>query len=362
MSSISSIPCARRCARSSRRGAPARPRRHAGGRNNIMLGLQDNRVIVLGRGSAIVARGSPLGIARISPLMAGTERSQRDDSEPCQSADPPPAKKLLTGLIGAPIAHSASPCHARAGRGGAWPARPLSAHRGRRRRLGRARHVLEGVRRLGFAGVNVTFPLQGGGGPAARRTVTGRGRHRRGQYRRCPRRPADRPQHRHHRALRAPSRRWLHPLEWRGRRDRHRRASARRSPLRWRALASPTSASSTASRASAEKTRRACSSSRVAPGSPQASRTRSTAQRASSTARRSACCRTGIAGRADAAASQPVGRGRRLFAADHAAAGGCPSQGRADHDRPGACDLPGRRRFRTVHGPCPIDRDHGRGF
>ncbi|WP_439371672.1 shikimate dehydrogenase [Bradyrhizobium sp. PMVTL-01] len=70
------------------------------------------------------------------------------------------SKKLLTGLIGAPIAHSASPAmHERAAealglRGhyqlievaGAGPA-------------GLAM-LLEGVRRLGFAGVNVTFPYK----------------------------------------------------------------------------------------------------------------------------------------------------------------------------------------------------------
>jgi shikimate dehydrogenase len=74
---------------------------------------------------------------------------------------PAPAdRRFLTGLIGAPIAHSASPAmHERA-------AEALGAHchyqlievagAGREE----LQLLLDGVRRLGFAGVNVTFPYR----------------------------------------------------------------------------------------------------------------------------------------------------------------------------------------------------------
>src|SRR5918992_1563543 len=72
----------------------------------------------------------------------------------------PADRRFLTGLIGAPIAHSASPAmHERA-------AEALGAHchyqlievagAGREE----LRLLLDGVRRLGFAGVNVTFPYK----------------------------------------------------------------------------------------------------------------------------------------------------------------------------------------------------------
>ena len=74
---------------------------------------------------------------------------------------PAPAdRRFLTGLIGAPIAHSASPAmHERA-------AEALGAHchyqlievAGADRE--ELRLLLDGVRRLGFAGVNVTFPYK----------------------------------------------------------------------------------------------------------------------------------------------------------------------------------------------------------
>jgi shikimate dehydrogenase len=69
-------------------------------------------------------------------------------------------RRFLTGLIGAPIAHSASPTmHERA-------AEALGAHchyqlievAGADRE--ELRRLLDGVRRLGFAGVNVTFPYK----------------------------------------------------------------------------------------------------------------------------------------------------------------------------------------------------------
>jgi shikimate dehydrogenase len=74
---------------------------------------------------------------------------------------PAPAdRRFLTGLIGAPIAHSASPAMHE------WAAEALGAHchyqlievagAGREE----LRLLLDGVRRLGFAGVNVTFPYK----------------------------------------------------------------------------------------------------------------------------------------------------------------------------------------------------------
>ena len=72
----------------------------------------------------------------------------------------PADRRFLTGLIGAPIAHSASPAmHERA-------AEALGAHchyqlievEGAARE--ELRLLLDGVRRLGFAGVNITFPYK----------------------------------------------------------------------------------------------------------------------------------------------------------------------------------------------------------
>ncbi|WP_409191502.1 shikimate dehydrogenase [Bradyrhizobium sp. RDM4] len=73
---------------------------------------------------------------------------------------PAASKKLLTGLIGAPIAHSASPAmHERAAE-----ALGLRGHYQLIEVAGAdaagLRIMLEGVRRLGFAGVNVTFPYK----------------------------------------------------------------------------------------------------------------------------------------------------------------------------------------------------------
>ena len=70
------------------------------------------------------------------------------------------SKKLLTGLIGAPIAHSASPAmHERAA-----AALGLRCHYQLIEVAGAdaagLAMMLEGVRRLGFAGVNVTFPYK----------------------------------------------------------------------------------------------------------------------------------------------------------------------------------------------------------
>ena len=92
--------------------------------------------------------------------MTGTEGSQRDDSEPMSTRGYAARKKLLTGLIGAPIAHSASPAmHERAAE-----ALGLRGHYQLIEVAGAdatgLRMMLEGVRRLGFAGVNVTYPYK----------------------------------------------------------------------------------------------------------------------------------------------------------------------------------------------------------
>ncbi|MBC9880559.1 shikimate dehydrogenase [Bradyrhizobium sp. INPA01-394B] len=73
---------------------------------------------------------------------------------------PAASKKVLTGLIGAPIAHSASPAmHERAAE-----ALGLRGHYQLIEVAGAdatgLSMMLEGVRRLGFAGVNVTFPYK----------------------------------------------------------------------------------------------------------------------------------------------------------------------------------------------------------
>ena len=73
---------------------------------------------------------------------------------------PAAPRKLLTGLIGAPIAHSASPAmHERAaealGLRGHYQLIEIAGADAAGLRL-----LLEGVRRLGFAGVNVTYPYK----------------------------------------------------------------------------------------------------------------------------------------------------------------------------------------------------------
>jgi len=72
----------------------------------------------------------------------------------------PAERRFLTGLIGAPIKHSASPAmHERAGR-----ALGVHCHYQLIEVAGAGteelRLLLDGVRRLGFAGVNVTFPYK----------------------------------------------------------------------------------------------------------------------------------------------------------------------------------------------------------
>lgn len=72
----------------------------------------------------------------------------------------PASQRFLTGLIGAPIAHSASPAmHERAAEAlGARCHYQLIEVAGADRDELRA--LLDGVRRLGFAGVNITFPYK----------------------------------------------------------------------------------------------------------------------------------------------------------------------------------------------------------
>src|SRR3954469_19082347 len=73
---------------------------------------------------------------------------------------PAAPKKLLTGLIGAPIAHSASPAmHERAADAlGVRCHYHLIEVAGAGRDQFRA--LVDGVRNLGFAGVNITFPYK----------------------------------------------------------------------------------------------------------------------------------------------------------------------------------------------------------
>jgi shikimate dehydrogenase len=84
-------------------------------------------------------------------------------NETMKSAPPPPRsprERILTGLLGAPIRHSASPAmHEQAAE-----ALGLRCHYQLVEIAGCGREdlriLLEGVRRLGFAGINVTFPYK----------------------------------------------------------------------------------------------------------------------------------------------------------------------------------------------------------
>ena len=102
------------------------------------------------------------GSGRIPNRPLPPTRIAPDDEIMSPAARPlaPADRRFLTGLIGAPIAHSASPAmHERA-------AEALGAHchyqlievAGADRE--ELRLLLDGVRRLGFAGVNVTFPYK----------------------------------------------------------------------------------------------------------------------------------------------------------------------------------------------------------
>jgi shikimate dehydrogenase len=80
--------------------------------------------------------------------------------EPIAQKPPAPGRRVLTGLLGAPIAQSAAPAmHERAAE-----ALGLRCHYQLIEVAGAGREqlkvLLEGVRRLGFAGINVTFPYK----------------------------------------------------------------------------------------------------------------------------------------------------------------------------------------------------------
>jgi shikimate dehydrogenase len=102
------------------------------------------------------------GSGRIPNRSLPPTRIEPDNEIMSPAARPlaPADRRFLTGLIGAPIAHSASPAmHERA-------AEALGAHCHYQLievagadRVG-LRLLLDGVRRLGFAGVNVTFPYK----------------------------------------------------------------------------------------------------------------------------------------------------------------------------------------------------------
>jgi shikimate dehydrogenase len=81
-------------------------------------------------------------------------------TKPVTTPPPAPHHRFLTGLIGAPIAHSASPAmHERAAEAlGARCHYHLIEVAGAGRDALRA--LLDGVRNLGFAGVNITFPYK----------------------------------------------------------------------------------------------------------------------------------------------------------------------------------------------------------
>jgi shikimate dehydrogenase len=93
-------------------------------------------------------------------VLAYLKGAAEDKPGTASPEQPPAGKRFLTGLIGAPIAHSASPAmHEEA-------AQALGLHchyqlievAGAGREA--LREILDGVRRLGFAGVNVTYPYK----------------------------------------------------------------------------------------------------------------------------------------------------------------------------------------------------------
>src|SRR6266704_3226134 len=107
-------------------------------------------------------RYRPAGSGRIPNRPLPPTRVAPDDEIMSPAVRPiaPADRRFLTGLIGAPIAHSASPamheCAAEAL--GAHCHYQLIEVAGAGREELRA--LLDGVRRLGFAGVNVTFPYK----------------------------------------------------------------------------------------------------------------------------------------------------------------------------------------------------------
>src|SRR5258705_4523853 len=95
--------------------------------------------------------------------MGFRARADADGTETMNSATHEPqvqSRRFLTGLLGAPIANSAAPAmHERAAE-----ALDLRCHYQLIEVAGATREelkvLLEGVRRLGFAGINVTYPYK----------------------------------------------------------------------------------------------------------------------------------------------------------------------------------------------------------
>jgi shikimate dehydrogenase len=80
--------------------------------------------------------------------------------DPVTQLSPPADRRFLTGLIGSPIAHSASPAmheHAAAALGVRCFYQLIEVAGAGRAQL---RALLDGVQNLGFAGVNITFPYK----------------------------------------------------------------------------------------------------------------------------------------------------------------------------------------------------------
>ena len=112
---------------------------------------------------------------------------------------PPPGSRILLGLIGSPIKSSASPAmHEAAAKAAGLDGFyhlidvPDAGPDG-------LRLMLDGVRRLGFSGVNVTFPYKEAVLPLLDGLSPDAARDRRGEYGRGRRGTADRPQHGFHR-------------------------------------------------------------------------------------------------------------------------------------------------------------------
>ena len=147
---------------------------------NMMLCLSNNRVIVLEWRCAIVA---PASIGYFTDLLDAKGNKMMKSADPVGLCP----DRILTGLLGAPIAHSASPAmHERAAE-----ALGLRCHYQLIEVAGAGREelklMLEGVRRLGFAGINVTFPYKEAVLDLLDELSPRRGTDRRRQYRRCPR-------------------------------------------------------------------------------------------------------------------------------------------------------------------------------
>jgi len=119
----------------------------------MMLRLSNNRVIVLDYLCVILAP-----ISRAICRHRSTNDSEK--MKPLSSNTSSFSRRLLTGLLGAPISHSASPAmHERAAEalGIRCHYQLIEIADAGREEL---KMLLEGVRRMGFAGINVTFPYK----------------------------------------------------------------------------------------------------------------------------------------------------------------------------------------------------------